>query len=269
MEKNMSIKSIIYASVGTVVIAVGAAAIVFPLLPHPGIESGKPPLAIRASQQAVIEARKKTFIVPIYDAIRKDNLAAVQSIWKSFMASSAFEEDPMLRLEMARYLEKKGVTREAHDHLDKILNPPPGYSSTLQHSGEVMSLWLKTAGGESKAKLNQVQMSWNQAAMPMAHSDSGSGDPTGVAKVEYMAAQELEAQTKPKDALAHYERAVQLQPGSSFLWSALGQARTRDGNFAGAKDAMAHAYWTAPSEERAKIKLFNRLSDADLNRSKP
>jgi tetratricopeptide (TPR) repeat protein len=262
-------RSIILVGLSTAVAGIAALAIVFPHVSRPGLMRGKPSQSTTAAQHSLANAREKDLISPIYAAMKADKLSSVEDGWKKLVTSPIYLEDPVLRLALARYLIGKGKVVEAHDHLDKILHPPVGNSSTLQHSGEVMSLWLQTSGKETPAKIAQTKVDWDGAAAPFAKTENGIGDPTGMAKVEYLAAQELEAQTKPAEALTHYEKAVKLQPGSTFLWSALGQARLRAGDFKGSKEAMARAYWTAKPEDRQKIQMYNGLSKSDINRMKP
>ena len=146
--------------------------------------------------------------------------------------------------------------------LDKILHPPRGSWSTLQSSGEVLSLWTKVSKPSPALKKKTFE-EWAMNA-DRSRSEMIAPNTSVESQAEYDAGQELMAQGRNAEALAHYEKAAQLSPRSSFAWQQLGQARWRASDFAGSKAAMIRSYREAFPDKRPSLVHPNRLTKEDI-----
>ena len=215
----MSIRKALFIGIGILALLAVGFLLVFPHVSKAD-ERGKPSAARRAMYEVENRRRRSDYLGPIYTAITLHHLEAVEDGWQRYVSSPLYIEDPFVRLAIARFLVSQGKREEAHAQLDKIIHPPKGSSSTLRSSGEVMSLWLSTTTTESTANIASAKGEWLKASEQRGPVGNDSDQLQQSAKVEYLAAQELEAQTKPSEALQHYERATKLDSSSSFLWSA-------------------------------------------------
>ena len=217
-----------------------------------GRKSSKQVNELRLRQEA---AQKKHFVEPILLAIRTNRPERVTSLWNVYLAGGN-PEDPWLRFQTAKYWASLGRTQEAKAQLEPIFHPPTGSWSTLQTSGEAVSLWLDVSGATPE-QLKQMLSEW-AAAHPKKEVWIAPGANVE-AMAEYQAGQELLTFGRNKEALRHYERAAQLAPDSPFVFEALCNGCFSVGDVKLARQAARRAYWLAPPKDRLHYVLVGHM----------
>ena len=198
------------------------AAILFPVFAQAKVGSGRP----GPGYMALYRAQKEGFSDPIEDAISSDDLPKVQSLLKRFNSWDGYYEDERMRFDIAWYFDHKGLQAEAHKQLDVILHRTKKRKlTTKQTDAEFMSLWYATAIGVPKEEKDRQLHNW--AFSLKKPQPPESYDLSGLAKVEYLAGEECLNRQAPNQAIAHFQKAIQADPGNPVLKALLANTKKR------------------------------------------
>ena len=213
------------------------------------------------------------FADPIRAAMRHGDVNKVKELWMGLQAYSSTTrsrvgEDPMLRLEIARFLISRGDKAGAREHLDKILHPPRGFSSTLESDGEVMALWLQV-NPTGTIKVEDLQAWKVRKLSTLGQLGKKFADVSPEALAEWSTAQGLMVASKNAEALVHYERAAQLAPQCETMQLELANGHRSNGNYEGYKLAIRKAYFAADPKDRPEMLVRYGLKRSDIKPINP
>lgn len=202
------------------------------------------------------------------------------------LVARGYDRDAYTRWHLARYFASKHKTADSIEQLAWILDPPQGYDSTLQTSGEVMALWLDLVSPTDPTSVKFLR-NWIRRRDVLGKQVRDDMEPakrkileeaidphlTNISRVYLSAAQELEASGSVEKMAAYYKKARSNSPDSYSVMHELGVFWLRHGDGVGGRRAFLESYRLAPAKTKSYAAKLNELTadqvrEMDLSRAK-